>query len=388
MYAQTFAVEWFVAFTIGVIARFTSMALNRCGAFLLLGLVLSLSACKTARLEELSLSDMQSVNPPVIQFDQTQRAYFTHVDVLTYNVAALPWPLRSNRTQSLKLIGEALSDIRVDGNEPDIVLIQEGFRRSTKHLIINSGYPNWVRGPKTNDKMPRYSDGAPEEFKKGSKFFKGEKIGKIMDSGLYVLSNWPILFKKTQPFYARECAGFDCGANKGVIWVEIDVPGMPGHLQMFNTHMNANGATTGVGDKRNLTAYGLQFDHMDAYVETLWSEDHPMIFGGDFNSKNAQDRLDHVSSSPSRRNEIVRLTQEFCKETSEVCKTYLNSAGETPWLDTQDWQGFSSGKTVTVTPIQIIDVKNRIVDNAPKIKGRKTLSDHGAVWVRYRLSWR
>ena len=239
--------------------------------------------------------------------------------------------------------------------------------------------------------MPPYSSRAPEEFKKGRKFFKGEKIGKIMNSGLYVLSDFPILRKEIQPFYASECAGFDCGSNKGVLWVEIEIPGMPGYLQMFNTHMNANGSTTGVDNDRNLTAYELQFDHMDEFVEGVWTEEHPMIFGGDFNSKDAQDRLDHISNSPTRvptrRSEIVQLTQYFCKENPSECQTFLASNGATPWLDTQDWQGFSSGHRVSVKPVQIIDVENDIVQSAPEIKGKNTLSDHGAVWVRYRLSW-
>ena len=354
-------------------------------------LFFGVAGCQTSRLVEPVLPQSGVTNPPVIYLDERRGLHYTDIDVLIYNVAALPWPIRNNREEALELIGEALSEARYQGEEPDIVMIQEGFRRGTKRLVEESGYPNWIRGPKTNDKSPKFSERAPIDFIKGRRLLKGEKIGKIMGSGLYILSNFPIQSKATQPFFAGECAGFDCGSNKGVLWAEIAVPGMPGHLQVFTTHMQSKEAA-GVPAERSLTAYNLQFDAMDEFVESVFSEDHPMIFGGDFNSKNARERLDYISSDtvrrPTRRSEIVQLTQYFCLTQPHVCKAELNSDGQEPWLDTQDWQGFSSGKTVSVTPMRIIDVENLIYENAPEIKGRKTLSDHGAVWVRYRLSWR
>ncbi len=353
-------------------------------------LLLLLSACQTSRLVEPNLPQTHHSELPEIKWDAEKREYYTDVDVLIYNVAALPWPIRRNRTQALKLIGEGLKDARERGVAPDIVMIQEGFRRGTKRLIENSGYQNWVRGPKTSDNAPKFSERAPEKFKEGRRFFKGEKVGKLMGAGLYILSDFPIRSKATQPFYKGECAGFDCGSNKGVLWVEIDVPGMPGYLQIFTTHMQSKNAA-GVPPERSLTAYNLQFDALDEFVETVFTEEHPMIFGGDFNSKNAQERLDYISNGnarrPTKRSEIVKLTQHFCVTKPIICKAELNSDGSEPWLDTQDWQGFSSGENVTVTPIRIIDVEDLTYENAPEIKGRRTLSDHGAVWVRYRLSW-
>ena len=350
-----------------------------------------LSACQTSRLVEPRLPQSTINTKAEIITDAQTGEQYTDIDVLIYNVAALPWPIRSNRTSAVELIGEALKDIREQGEEPDIVMIQEGFRRGTKRLIENSGYSNWVRGPKTNDRAPKFSARAPESFIKERRFFKGEKIGKVMGSGLYILSNYPIRSKQTRPFYQGECAGFDCGSNKGVLWAEIEVPGMPGYLQVFTTHMQSKEAA-GVPAERSQIAYNLQFDAMDEFVESVFTDEQPMIFGGDFNSKGARERLDYISNDqarrPTKRAKIVKLTQHFCVEQPAICKAELNSDGPEPWLDTQDWQGFSSGKKVTVTPIRIIDVEDVIHENAPEIKGKKTLSDHGAVWVRYRLSWR
>ncbi|PHR92893.1 MAG: hypothetical protein COA69_06095 [Robiginitomaculum sp.] len=351
---------------------------------------LLLSACSTLRLPEPLLSQQTVSSPPDIKYNIRTGENYTDIDVLIYNVAGLPWPLRKHRTKAMALIGEALLKARHDGEEPDIIMIQEGFRKGTRHLLENSGYPNWVRGPETKDWAPKFSPRATPQFIKGRRFFKGEKAVKIMDSGLYVLSNFPILKKVTAPFYSGECAGFDCGSNKGVLWAEIAVPGMPGYLQVFTTHMQSREAA-GVSFERSLTAYNLQFDAMDEFVETVWTEQQPMVFGGDFNSKNAKKRLDYISDTsarrPSKRTELVKLTQHYCVMNPNICEANLASDGSAPWLDTQDWQGFSSGTRVKVTPIKILDVENYIVEAAPKIKGKQTLSDHGAVWVRYRLSW-
>ncbi|PHR59943.1 MAG: hypothetical protein COA43_08225 [Robiginitomaculum sp.] len=350
-----------------------------------------LTACTTLRLAEPLLSEQVTLSLPDIKYDAGSGENYTDIDVLIYNVAGLPWPIRKNRTHAMTLIGDALLKARHEGEEPDIILIQEGFRRGTRRLLENSGYPNWVRGPETHDWAPKFSSRATPQFIKERRMLKGEKIRKIMNSGLYVLSNFPIRKKVTAPFYSGECAGFDCGSNKGVLWAEIEVPGMPGYLQIFTTHMQSREAA-GVSFARSLTAYSLQFDAMDEFIETVWTEEHPMIFGGDFNAKNAKKRMDYLSDSsarkPTKRTKLVKLTQHFCVTNPNICKANLASDGNAPWLDTQDWQGFSSGTQVKVTPIRIIDIENLIVEDAPEIKGKRTLSDHGAVWVRYRLSWR
>ena len=230
-----------------------------------------LSACSTSRLPEASLPQQAVTATPEIKYDARTGENYTEIDVLIYNVAALPWPIRKNRTQAMALMAEGLLKARHEGVEPDIVLIQEGFRKGTRELLENGGYPNWVRGPATKDRRGKFSSRATPEFIKGRRFFKGEKIAKIMDSGLYVLSNFPIRKKVTSPFYSGECAGFDCGSNKGVLWAEIEVPGMPGYLQMFTTHLQSREAA-GVSMERSLTAYSLQIDAMDEFLDTAWTE--------------------------------------------------------------------------------------------------------------------
>ena len=321
---------------------------------------------------------------PAIRHNADDGTATTELSVLIYNVAALPWPIRGDRTRALELIGDELAAARTNGNAPDIVLIQEGFRRSMRTLIDRSGYPNWVRGPARSDQMPNYSLAATSEFKSGGKWTRAEGLGKITDSGLYVLSDWPILRKETSPFYRSECAGFDCAANKGVLWVEIEVPGMPGHLQMFTTHLNAR-KSTGAPPERTLEAYGLQIDRLETFVANHWNPAEPLIYGGDFNAKHSPERFALFEAASELPQAIV---QRDCVTLRPACELDIASSGDTPWMDTQDWQGWASGEAVSIRPLRVETWFSEEYPDAPEIKGRHTLSDHDALLVTYELSWR
>ena len=320
---------------------------------------------------------------PLVRLDPATGRAATYISVLTYNVAALPWPLRGDRTKALELIGAELAAARAAGNGPDIVLLQEGFRASTSRLIGLAGYPNWVRGPARDDRMPDYSDEAPEAFRDARRWDKAEGLGKVADSGLWILSNWPILRKETTPFYASECAGYDCAANKGVLWAEIEVPGMPGTLQVFNTHLNAR-TSTGVPEARSLAAYALQVARMETFVDTQRDAGEPLIYGGDFNAKGSPERFEAFERAERLPQRIV---QKDCLSPGPDCAVGLQAASRQPWLDTQDWQGWEHGRDVQVrvTGIETWFAGER--PDAPLIKGRHTLSDHDALLVRYELSW-
>ncbi|OFZ79471.1 MAG: hypothetical protein A2583_03470 [Bdellovibrionales bacterium RIFOXYD1_FULL_53_11] len=71
--------------------------------------------------------------------------------------------------------------------------------------------------------------------------FKFRAIGpslkdRNINSGLLVLSKWPIIRKKTMVF--SYCDGFECLASKGAMLVTIDVPSL-GKIDVLNTHLNS-----------------------------------------------------------------------------------------------------------------------------------------------------
>jgi endonuclease/exonuclease/phosphatase family metal-dependent hydrolase len=135
----------------------------------------------------------------------------------------------------------------------------------------------------TQDDRPRY--------KRVKYRRKGEGWGKWGSSGLWVLSDHPINWVKSHAYHY--CAGLDCLANKGVMLVSLDVPGLPTPVEIADTHLNSKGAS-GVPRNRNRTAHHLQAAELGQFMETDRTPGAPLIVGGDFNVMHAPDRYDYV----------------------------------------------------------------------------------------------
>lgn len=128
---------------------------------------------------------------------------FFDLKVLIYNVEGLPWPARKNRGAKLDAIGDELARRRVAGQAPDIVLLQEVFTRRAAAIGARSGYRNILPGPSANDRHSLVALGVPASFKADRRFFKGERSGKLLGSGLQVLSDFPIQAFHRIPFSAN-----------------------------------------------------------------------------------------------------------------------------------------------------------------------------------------
>ncbi len=174
---------------------------------------------------ELPLTEVAKV--PEITTDPETGMKSVEIRVLIYNIAGLPWPIRTGRRGDIKKIGRIFEEMRAAGTEHDIVLLQEAYTMKSEPNASYGGYPNVVGGPDTKDKAPKISEYADPEFSEGRSFWKGEKIGKLLNGGLAILSDYPILENHTRPFKRHECAGFDCVSNKGVMMVLIQIPGVP-----------------------------------------------------------------------------------------------------------------------------------------------------------------
>ena len=355
---------------------------------LVLGLlILCLPACTGYLRPEAALPQTEVGRTAVIQSDANTGEQRTEIDVLVYNIAALPWPILLDRVKAQRLIGDQLAEMRKEGRAPHIILIQEGFRGSIQELIDRSGYPNWVRGPVAHDHMPKFSDRAPEDFTSQSYFWKGERFGKWINGGLYILSDFPIHAKWSRPFFRHECAGFDCVSNKGMLFAEIEIPGVPEPILIGTTHLNSRGST-GVPEKRSATAHALQIDHLDSVFDEIWNGKSTTIIGGDFNAKQARERLDYFIETQKNREAPMELVHDICQQSAEACIIHPNHDGDAPWEDTNDWQVIVPGTTLHIKPIAVDAWFDEEVPEAPVIKGRQTLSDHDALWVRYSLRWK
>jgi endonuclease/exonuclease/phosphatase family metal-dependent hydrolase len=313
-----------------------------------------------------------SVSQPAAAGAQPERGTAT-LRILTYNVEGLPWPAKGRRTPRLREIGRELAEMRAKGTAPDIVLLQESFSREAARIGARAGYRNYVKGPTAHAPRPPTSDNADPRLVDKRKRTKGE-WKPILSGGLYVLSDLPLVEVDREPFRSRECAGFDCLSNKGVMHVRVAVPGAPTELDLFNTHLNSRGHA-GVSQARSLKAHSLQVDELHRYIEAKWDKAHPLIFGGDLNMRHAPARFAHFASVMP-----YTLVHQYCLRKEAHCDIRMSWDGDAPWLDTEDLQAFESGGGISVEPIRVEAMFDR------PWKG-ETLSDHDGFLVTYRLSW-
>ena len=292
--------------------------------------------------------------------------------VLTYNVHGLPWPIsKGGRKQAIKAIGEHLGQMRREGRAPDIVLIQEGFE-DIHELVKLSGYRYWATGPQKKDRSD--PDEAPDAtgFERVRYVASGEGWGKLTSSGLHILSDFPIMGVDEEPY--AYCAGWDCLANKGVMMVHIDIPGVPGGVDVATTHLNS-WDTAKVPDARAHMAHHLQLDEINTFIDRHRSEGAALIVGGDFNVRDSPER--YYYKALSRPYTVV---SEYCKQPGVTCASELPMDVAEPWLRSEDLEAFAQGAVVTVRPRDI----RMTFDN---LDGAR-LSDHDGYVVRYELSWR
>lgn len=210
------------------------------------------------------------------------------LSVMTYNVKGLPWPIAQGRSEALRQIAVRFRTLRRAGRQPRVILLQEAFSAEAALLATGAGYPYVVSGPDTDFRTPATIDKGDAEYLKQIRWDRGEQIGKQLDSGLIILSDYPIIRADRMAFPDFACAGFDCLANKGVLIAHLDVPGS-GPVSIVNAHLNARRAA-GVPVGRSQRAYERQVDLMARFVARHAPRSRPLILGGDMNVGHDPDR--------------------------------------------------------------------------------------------------
>lgn len=288
------------------------------------------------------------------------------ISVLTYNIRGLPWPIATGRGEALREIGRELAALRREGRQPDVVLIQEGFRDEVAWLVKESGYRYWARGPHRDDRTPFAGAvlGARD-------LLRGEGVGKLMGGGLHVLSDAPIVDVRLAAY--NNCAGLDCLANKGAMLVRLAPAGVPTVIDVVNTHLNARKASM-APRSRTLPAHNGQIRELSAFLEANREPGAPLLVGGDFNVRNSAPRYDFDAQARP-----YTVVSEFCSRVDPACGARDADPAAKPWLRSQDLQAFSPGA------VQVRPIRSETLFAAADPKRR--LSDHDGYLVRYRLSW-
>ena len=205
------------------------------------------------------------------------------LSVMTYNIEGLPWPVRFGRDAAFLQISARLRALRMAGEQPHIVVLQEAFTDDAKRIGGDAGYRAPAIAPRDRD------------FQLGARLLSGERSGKLVDSGLEILSDYPILSVRRMAFPRYACAGFDCLANKGAVLATIAVPGMDMPLAVVDVHLNSRRASR-VADDRSLYAYQRQIDALDQFLATSLKAGTPLILAGDFNVGNRPSRLAYFTA--------------------------------------------------------------------------------------------
>jgi endonuclease/exonuclease/phosphatase family metal-dependent hydrolase len=265
------------------------------------------------------------------------------IKVLAFNIHGLA----GDRGQ-YKAIGEALAARRGQGEQPDLVLLQEAFLAVPDPLREKAAYPHEARGPPATDQ-------------------------RLVDSGLIALSDHPILSSQHRAY--TDCEAEDCAANKGLLVIEIQPPGMPEPLLVATTHMQAQSEWD--------EARRQQMDEAAAFLETLGYRSLSSIFAGDFNTKPNRASYDHfLGLTPYA--DVGR----FCLDTPAVCTVELDDAGEADlgdvWEGTNDRHYFfaAASSGYTIEPVYLTR------NFTERYNGTDHYSDHWGYEVHYRLSWK
>jgi len=266
--------------------------------------------------------------------------------VLTYNIRGLPMLPAAER---MKEIGRILAERRRQGDEPDVVLLQEAFSGDAERIRSRAGYRYQVLG-----------------------VGKGQNLLLDNPSGLEILSDYPIVTQYGRRF--DDCAGADCLVTKSVIGATLAIPSLPVPLRIFTTHLQAQTPNDGV--RKN------QIDDIDVFLRRIGFGAEPAIFAGDLNFKPR-----HLSYQKFIRTlSFFTESGRFCLDMRDQCEIDVGQDGRTDLLDvwkgSNDRQFFYTPKDspVRITPVQLIR------NFTERYEGSR-LSDHYGYEVRYRFSW-
>lgn len=318
--------------------------------------------------------------PPALAFAGGETS--VDISVLSYNVKALPWPLRMDLPDpdtgaAMAKIGAHLAALQMNGTAPDVVLIQEGFASEAALIGQIGGYPYAAEGPTRADADGTAATAADTALAADAKWVLGEGQRPLLDSGLRAFSKYPITIRARRAFGRHACAGYDCLAAKGVLVFSVEIPGVPEPVTFLTLHMNANGAS-GAPEPRRQAAYRLQMDRLAETLQSAADSSAPLIFGGDFNVKTAAPRQQYADLKLAAAG--LTSVHNSCARLGKACVKDYPADGSAHWLEPRDVQGFRDGTRIRVRPVASAEMF------AGEGSGGQ-LSDHIGYFARYRLSW-
>ncbi len=288
--------------------------------------------------------------------------------VLSYNIQGLPAPLRKGKVPYFEKIAEILIERRTGNTHPHIVLLQEAFDKDAALIAEKTGYKYILKGPDRKSISKKGKAHWSMLSRKEYAVFSDPQ--KIAGSGLYILSDYPILEAQYKAFDSDMCAGFDCLSNKSILFARVKVPGLDDPIDVVNTHFNSHKAAK-APSKTKLKAHKKQTETLQWFLEKV-GDGNALILGGDFNTK-------LTARYEFFRNAIeAEDAAEVCVRGSIECSVEEKTKLDEILYRTNDKQFFANSSRVSLTPMHI-------VRNFTEMLGGKPLSDHLGYEVHYQL---
>ena len=297
----------------------------------------------------------------------------TSFSVLSYNINALPSPLKRHKKPLLKRIAQILQQRRDEGTQPAVVVLQEAFDKDSEIIMRETGYKYVLKGPGRKSGLKRSQ--SSWDVQGANSYTHSAKPQKLTSSGMYILSDYEITNPVFYSFDNSACAGIDCLANKAIIAVELTIPGYTQKLQLVTTHLNSNKSAK-VPKALRRAAHKKQTDILSHFLDKTTRTDWPLIMAGDFNT-----------GQPARYTYFKKKIKahdagEICLATPQVC-TLGHGTRAAEIVGNDDTQLFRSAvlhssQDVYLTPRKISRNFREKIDGRP-------LSDHLGYEVRYAL---
>lgn len=292
--------------------------------------------------------------------------------VLSYNINDMPRLFGGRRSARLDYIGQDLARRRAEGTAPHVVLLQEAFTRRGERLVELAGYPHVRKGPGRHDRAEpaRLSR---RIYSSHIRVPRREPRGVLTNSGLYVLSEYPIIEHNVEMFGEDACTGFDCLANKAVLHVRIEVPGLDEPLDLLTAHMQAN-ISSESSPKRRLAVHWQQTGIIRNFLKrVLNGSRREAILAGDFNLRAPIERYDHFVQ------EIGALNLGLiCVQDPDGCVIGRGTTPQELWRYTNDYHFKIEGPNLSITPLHMVRNYDQRLDGRP-------LSDHLGFEAVYRI---
>lgn len=298
-------------------------------------------------------------------------------DLMTYNVKGLPWPIARDRPEDLAAIGAQLANMRLAGRQPQVVVLQEAFVDEAKRIGMLGGYRYVLNGNGADDAKAVLNP-IDARYAAAADWTRGEGPAPVLDSGLVILSDYPIVRHARMAFPQGACAGFDCLAAKGVLVAWIALPGHAEPVAVATTHLNSR-TSAGVPNARSDIAFAWQWRALRAFLARELSAGDAAIFAGDVNFAGSAVRevsaLAAGLALPDGRDAVAETLAANAVATRDLSEAREVRAANT------DRQLYRSSAAIRLTAASL-------AIHFPETATADPLSDHPGFVIRYRVSSR